>query len=46
MSKKGMIVARGSRGYKLLLDDLKKIIYRQKKVRPAIPSFYKISQQS
>ena len=39
MTKKGVVVQHKQRYYRLRLDDLKRIVYKQKKIRPPIPQF-------
>ena len=46
MGKKCMIVAHGSHKYVLSLQDLKKLIFREKRRKPMIPSFESTQQES
>lgn len=42
MGKKCMLVAHQNHKYSLLCQDLRKIIFRERRDRPPLPSFFKI----
>ncbi len=45
MAKKCVVVAYKSHKYPLLLQDLKTIIFREKRKTPSIPSYQKVCDQ-